>query len=175
MKKWFLFFVLCFVLTGCSVEPESPAAEEPPVESPSVDEIEPTVEAVDKADGLAFLDDLAQCGYTVEQLAAMREILVNVGVTEITDLDIGVVTYGMQSITGLAYKDKVALDEVQIRLNIDHGELYYVHIYCPSYYHENSVTYLSGLEDRRAELYYNTKGGYLKKIDWENRAVVDYK
>ena len=157
--------LICF-LVGCSAGSESSA------ESPVVDESEVPVEK--KVDGLAFLDDLAQHGYTVEQIEDMREILENVGVTEITDLEVGVVTYGMQSITGLAYKDKVSLDEVQIRLNIENGVLYYVHIYCPSYYHENSATYLSGLEDRRAELYYNTKGGYLKKIDWENRAVVDY-
>lgn len=168
MKKVISMALVMCMLAGCGAPSEK--EETTPVQKEQVEE-----ESEPSVDGLAFLDDLAQCGYTAEQLASMREILVNVGVTEITDLEIGVVTYGMQSITGLAYKDKVALDEVQIRLNIDHGELYYVHIYCPSYYHENSATYLSGLEDRRAELYYNTKGGYLKKIDWENRAVVDYK
>ena len=125
---------------------------------------------------LAFLDDFTEYGYTEEQIESMREILLNVGINEITDLEIGAVSYGMQVVKGVAFRyDDIGWDkEVHVQFNIENGVLYFVHIYCPSYGTSNQPTYLSGLEDRRAELYYDTEGGYLKRIDWENKTVVDY-
>lgn len=124
---------------------------------------------------LGFLDDME---YTKEEIEDMRTVLTNVGITEITELEITPVSYGMQVVQGLAYKDTSFLadqnDEVQVMFNIENGVIYLVSIYCPSYYSANKPTYLSGLEDRRADLYYDVEGGYLKKIDWENKAVVDY-
>ena len=146
------------------------------IESPTVSDNE--TEQIVEAAELAFLDDFTEYGYSAEQIAAMRTILVNVGITEISDLEIGNVSYGMQVIKGLAYKDRSfmadANDEVQVQFNIENGAIYLVAIYCPSYYSENQTPYLSGLEDRRADLYYDYEGGYIKKIDWENKAVVDY-
>lgn len=127
---------------------------------------------------LAFLDSFTEYGYSTKQIEDMRTVLLNVGITEITELKIGNVSYGMQVIKGLAYKDTSfmadANDEVQVTFNIENGVIYLVAIYCPSYHSENKPTYLSGLTDRRADLYYDVEGGYLKKIDWENKAVVDY-
>lgn len=127
---------------------------------------------------LEFLDSFTEYGYSTEQIEDMRTVLLNVGITEITELEIGNVSYGMQVIKGLAYKDTSfmadANDEVQVTFNIENGVIYLVSIYCPSYYSENKPTYLSGLTDRRADLYYDVEGGYLKKIDWENKTVVDY-
>lgn len=126
----------------------------------------------DNATVLGFLDDFTEYGYTAEQIEDMRTILTNVGVTELTDLEIGNVSYGMQVVKGVAFSSWPK--EVHIQFNIENGVLYYVHLYCPSYMTENHPTYLQGLEDRRAELYYDAEGGYLKKIDWENKVVVDY-
>lgn len=127
---------------------------------------------------LSFLDDFTEYGYSAEQIEDMRTILINVGITEITELEITPVSYGMQTVKGLAYKDTSFLadqnDEVQVQFNIENGKIYLVMIYCPSYYSENKPTYLSGLTDRRADLYYDVEGGYLKKIDWKNKAVIDY-
>lgn len=127
---------------------------------------------------LEFLDDFTEYGYSEKQIEDMRTVLTNVGITEITELEIGNVVSGMQVIKGLAYKDTSFLadanDEVQVTFCIENGVIYLVTIYCPSYYSANKPTYLSGLTDRRADLYYDVKGGYLKKIDWENKAVVDY-
>ena len=83
----------------------------------------------------------------------------------------------MQVVKGVIYKDTVYQytgKEVQVQFNIENGEIYLDAIYCPSYNTENQPTYLSGLTDRRADLYYDVKGGYLKKIDWEKKAVIDY-
>lgn len=127
---------------------------------------------------LKFLDDFTRYGYTAEQINNMRTILTNVGITEITELEIGNVVSGMQVIKGVAYKDTSFLadanDEVQVTFNIENGVIYLVAIYCPSYHSANKPTYLSGLTNRRADLYYDVEGGYLKKIDWKNKAVVDY-
>lgn len=127
---------------------------------------------------LEFLDDFTEYGYSVDQIEAMRTVLLNVGITEITELEIGNVTNGMQTVKGLAYKDTSfmadANDEVQVTFNIENGVIYLVAIYCPSYYSANKPTYLSGLTNRRADLYYDAEGGYLKKIDWENKTVVNY-
>lgn len=124
---------------------------------------------------LEFLNDLE---YTEEEIEAMRTVLTNVGITEITELEVSDNSYGMQVIKGLAYKDTSFLadanDEVQVMFNIENGAIYLISVYCPSYYSENRQPYLSGLEDRRADLYYDVEGGYLKKIDWENKAVIDY-
>ena len=151
-----------------SVVEESQESEEPTY-GVEMETTEPIV-------ALAFLDDFTEYGYTEEQIESMREILLNVGINEITDLEIGAVSYGMQVVKGVAFRyDDIGWDkEVHVQFNIENGVLYYVHIYCPSYGTSNQPTYLSGLEDRRAELYYDTEGGYLKRIDWENKTVVDY-
>lgn len=165
------FILMClaiYLVFGDSVEVD---------EATTVVETQPVieVEAETEPPVLGFLDELE---YSAEQIDAMRTVLTNVGITEITELEIGVLSHGMQVIQGLAYKDTSFLadqnDEVQVMFNIENGAIYLVTIYCPSYYSENRPTYLSGLEDRRADLYYDVEGGYLKKIDWENKAVVDY-
>jgi len=157
-KILILCCALVFALVGCSDEEVGPQLDTS------------VVEQTETVAVLPFLDELE---YSKEEIEEMRTILVNVGITEITDIEIGAVSYGMQSITGLAYSD--GDKEVQVRFNIENGVLYLVHIYCPSYYTSNQPTYLSGLEDRMADLYYDVDGGYLKKIDWENKTVVDYK
>lgn len=141
--------------------------------------VNPTDKDEEQPKALAFLDDFTEYGYTAEQIGEIRKILVNVGITEITDYEIQDNSVAeIQVVKGLAYKDTSfmadANDEVQVTFNVEKGTLYLVAIYCPSYYSANRPTYLSGLEDRRADLYYDVEGGYLKKIDWENKVVVDY-
>lgn len=170
MLLFAILFVVTMVVGTALTGPEE--ENEVPVEEKVEKEKESDVESDGEINGLSFLDDLTEYGYTANQIADMKAILINVGVTEILKPEIGVATYGMQTISGLAYEDRDKA--VEIQLTIENGVLFYVHIYCPSYYHENQIPYLSGLEDRRAELYYDTKGGYLKKIDWENRIVIDY-
>ena len=126
---------------------------------------------------LSFLDDFTKYGYSQEQIANMKTILTNVGITEVTDLDIGNVVSGMQVVKGVIYKDPVYQytgKEVHVQFNVENGKIYLVSIYCPSYNTSNQPTYLSGLTDRRADLYYDAEGGYLKKIDWDKKVVVDY-
>lgn len=140
-----------------------------------VTEDEPSKE--DKVSVLAFLDNFTEYGYSAEQIEDMRTLLTNVGITEITELEIGNIVSGMQVVKGVIYKDPVYQytgKEVQVQFNIENGKIYLVAIYCPSYNTSNQPTYLSGLTNRRADLYYDVEGGYLKKIDWENKAVVDY-
>ena len=131
---------------------------------------EPVIEISEPEVVLGFLDELE---YSAEQIEAMRTVLTNVGITEITELEIGAVSYGMQTVKGIAFTtgELSTPQEVQVRFNIENGVIYLVSIYCPSYGSGNQTTYLSGLSDRRADLYYD---GYLKKIDWVNKAVVDY-
>lgn len=157
----------CLLIVIGAYYPQS-ESEEPPADI--------TIETTAPIVALPFLDDFTEYGYTEEEIEAMREILVNVGITEITDLETTPVSYGMQVVKGVAFRyDDLGFDkEVHVQFNIENGILYFVHIYCPSYGTSNQPTYLSGLEDRRAELYYDTEGGYLKRIDWENKSVVDY-
>lgn len=172
-------FCLLLVIGAVSSDDESEVVSSSVVAESQVIE-EPTygveMETTEPIVALPFLDDFTEYGYTEEQIESMREILVNVGITEITDLEIGPVSYGMQVVKGIAFRyDDIGWDkEVHVQFNIENGVLYFVHIYCPSYGTSNQPTYLSGLEDRRAELYYDTEGGYLKRIDWENKTVVDY-
>ena len=159
MKKiitLFLALVTIMLLTGCT----------------GVDE--PEKEVTEPGVTLGFLDDLE---YSAEQIEAMRTVLTNVGITEITEPEIGAVSYGMQTVKGIAFTtgEIRTPKEVQVRFNIENGVVYMVSIYCPSYGTSDQPTYLSGLSDRRADLYYDVEGGYLKKIDWVNKAVVDYK
>lgn len=144
----------------------------------AVDDDEKETDAEVTEDGLSFLDDFTQYGYSAKQISAMRTVLTNVGITEITELEITPVSAGMQTVKGLAYKDTSFLadanDEVQVTFNIENGVIYLITVYCPSYHTANKPTYLSGLTNRRADLYYDVEGGYLKKIDWEKKAVVDY-
>lgn len=130
--------------------------------------------AADAAVPLAFLDDFTEHGYTAEQIEAMRTVLMNVGITDIKEPEIEPVVYGMQVVQGVAFEDNFLGKEVRVTFNIENGTIYLVCIYCPNRYTENDTPYLSGLTEHRADLYYDVNGGYLKKIDWENRAVVDY-
>lgn len=162
-KWWFWLIVVCILIGGVLSNSE---------------DLDNTTTNKKQPNQLEFLDDFTEYGYSTKQIEDMRTILLNVGITEITELEIGKVSYGMQVIKGLAYKDTSfmadANDEVQVTFNIENGTIYLVAIYCPSYYSANKPTYLSGLTNRRADLYYDVEGGYLKKIDWENKAVVDY-
>ena len=178
MKKvaWILVCV-ALLLVGCSVDTETPTdTKAPPTEATSKTEtvVNTTAPTEPEPEVLKFLDDLE---YSAEQIEDMRTVLTNVGITEITELEIGVVSYGMQTVKGIAFTtgELRAPKEVQVRFNIENGVIYLVSIYCPSYGTKNQPTYLSGLSDRRADLYYDAEGGYLKKIDWVNKAVVDYK
>lgn len=179
MKKVALILLcVALLLAGCSVYTEDTKAPhtettsktEPPTEA-VVNTTAPTIET--KPEVLGFLDELK---YSAEQIEAMRTVLTNVGITEITELEIGAVSYGMQTVKGVAFTtgELRAPKEVQVRFNIENGVVYMVSIYCPSYGTSKQPTYLSGLSDRRADLYYDAEGGYLKKIDWKNKAVVDY-
>ena len=166
-KWWFWIIVIMAVLWIIGIVIGSPSDNQSDEQQPKQSENQ-----------LDFFDDFTEYGYSTDQIEAMRTLLINVGITEITELEITPVSYGMQTIKGLAYKDTSFLadanDEVQVQINIENGKIYLVAIYCPSYYSENKPTYLSGLVNRRADLYYDVEGGYLKKIDWENKAVVDY-
>ena len=132
-----------------------------------------TVETTEPETVLGFLDELE---YSADQIEGIRTVLTNVGITEITELEIGAVSYGMQVIKGVAFTtgEIRTPKEVRVQFNIENGTIYLVSIYCPSYGTKNQPMYLSGLSDRRADLYYDAEGGYLKKIDWVNKAVVDY-
>ena len=139
---------------------------------------EAVVEETELPKVLPFLDDFTEYGYSSEQIEEIRAILTNVGITEIADVEIQDNSIAdIQTVQGIAFKDTSfggGGKEVQVQFNVEKGKLYLVAIYCPSFMTENQVPYLSGLDDRRADLYYDIEGGYLKKIDWENKAVVDY-
>lgn len=166
-KKWW-FWVIVVIALLLMV----PSNNEETPDKPS------TEEQGEATKRLEFLNDFTEYGYSAKQIEDMRTVLLNVGITEITELEIGNVVSGMQVVKGLAYKDTSfmadANDEVQVTFNIENGVIYLVAIYCPSYYSANKPTYLSGLTNRRADLYYDVEGGYLKKIDWKNKTVVDY-
>ena len=158
--------VVMVMLAGCAeADLESSATIE--------NTTEPVVETTEPGVVLGFLDDLE---YSAEQIEGIRTVLTNIGITEITELEIGAVSYGMQVIKGVAFTtgELRTPQEVRVQFNIENGTIYLVSIYCPSYGTKNQPTYLSGLSDRRADLYYDTEGGYLKKIDWVNQTVVDY-
>ena len=168
MKKIVCVLVaLMFVsmLGGCDYEPRDKESETVQTEPPA------------NSNGLDFLNDFDEYGYSSEQIQNMKTILTNVGISEITELEIEPVVYGMQVVKGTIHKDpdfRYTGQDVQVQFNVENGKIYLVTIYCPSHSTANQPTYLSGLTDRRADLYYDVEGGYLKKIDWENKMVVDY-
>lgn len=161
-KKWWFWLIVAWLSLGLI---SAIFGEDSPDETQKEDAV------------LSFLNDFTEYGYSEEQIKGMKTILVNVGITEITDLEIGNVVSGMQVIKGKIYDDpdyKYTGKEVHATFCIENGKIYLVSIYCPSYNTADQPTYLSGLTDRRADLYYDVKGGYLKKIDWKNKEVIDY-
>ena len=172
-RFWFWFIVICIIIGGVLSNFEEEEKSDDPDATTQTDENEQK----NPEKLLPFLDDFTEYGYSAKQIEDMRTILTNVGITEITDLEVGNVVSGMQVVEGIIYKDPVYQStgkEVQVQFNIENGVIYLVAIYCPSYSAANQPTYLSGLTNRRADLYYDVEGGYLKKIDWESKAVVDY-
>jgi hypothetical protein len=186
MMKVMLLLIACvLLLSGCVIsdikdisDNSVTVAPEQEGSVPPNNTAEPTTEASNDTHPaeLAFLYDFTKYGYSAEQVDSMQTILLNVGITEITELEIGNVSYGMQVIKGLAFTtgELAAPKQVHIQFNIENGAIYLASIYCPSYGTSNQQPYLSGLEDRRADLYYDVDGGYLKKIDWESKTLVDY-
>lgn len=169
MKKLIIaLLVLLMASTACTTA-EGNAEETIELESETENET-----VVDVTVPLAFLDDFAEYGYTDEQIEAMRTVLMNVGINDVKELEIEPVVYGLQVVQGVAFEDNFLGKEVRVTFNIENGVIYLVCIYCPNRYTESDTPYLSGLTERRADLYYDVNGGYLKKIDWENKAVVDY-
>lgn len=175
MRKMYAgLLIVTLLLTGCAGSHEIEMSPEPPVRESKVVETTETVVETTEAAVLVDLSFLDGSGYTDEQITGMQELLMNVGITEVADPEVGKVNNGLQTIKGVAYKAKGERDEVVVRITIQDGVIFYVNIYCPAYYNEYQSDCLDGLTDRRAELYYDVEGGYLKKIDWENMIVVDY-
>ena len=170
---WVIVTVVFFLVGGFLIQKEErepkPTGEIPQTST----EHEIQTLASSKLEMLGLLDDL---GYREDEVAVMKEILVNVGITEVLEPKVSDNGYDIQVIQGLAYTDGglATPKEVHVQINIEKGQIYLVCIYCPSYGTSNQVPYLKGLIDRRADLYYDVEGGYIKRIDWGNRSVVDY-
>ena len=79
--------------------------------------VEPEAKTTEPGVGLGFLDDLE---YSAEQIDDIRTVLTNVGITEITELEIGAVSYGMQVIKGVAFTtgEIRTPKEVRVQFNI---------------------------------------------------------
>lgn len=127
-------------------------------------ESETTVEVEQKT---TFLDYFTEYGYTEEQIQGMKTVLLNIGIEDITELEIEPVVYGMQVIQGKVYNEN--RKDVDVQVNIENGVIYLVTIRC-----SNTWTALKGLVDERADLYYDVDGGYVRKIDWNSNTVVEY-
>lgn len=155
-----MFFLLCTCVaigsadTGTTDETEN--------------ETETTVETEVAAEQQPmFLDGFAEYGYTEEQIREMRTVLLNVGITDITEPEIEPVVYGMQVIQGKVYNEN--RKDVDVQVNIENGVIYLITVRC-----SNTWTALKGLVDERADLYYDVDGGYVRKIDWNSNTVVEY-
>ena len=122
------------------------------------------------------LNVLSKYNLSMDEISDIKNVLVNVGIIDIWDIEIRDNGYGTQVVKGVIYKDSPMKmsKEVQVQFNVENGKIYLISIYCPSYGSDGQPTYLSGLDNRRADLFYDVEGGYLKRIDWEKKAVIDY-
>lgn len=155
-KKWW-FWVIA-VMVGISFLPSEGDTEGVDGTEGAETQPEETVPAP-----LTFLDGFKEYGYTVEQIQEMKTLLLNVGITDITELEIQPVVGGMQVIRGKVYNKN--RKDIDVQVNIENGAIYLVMIQCT-----NIWTALENAYDETIDLYYEE---YLKKIDWDNNTVVD--
>lgn len=155
-QRWWFWVIVVFLGIGFFPSEKDAESETKIQDAETISE-----EAVSAS--LTFFDSFTEYGYTVDQIAEMKTILLNVGITEITELDIQPVVGGIQVIRGKVHNENKK--DIDVQVNIENGAIYLVMIQCT-----NIWTALENAYDETVDLYYEE---YIKKIDWDNNTVVD--
>ena len=157
MKKLLLISVviLMFVFTGCgdkSVETET-------VDTPT------DWETVFSANG-----------FTSEEISSYKEILTNVGITDYHDVEV-FENGRMHIVRGKIYDSK----QLQVNVTLEERQIIFVELAgIPTDKTEAYINWRGNLKFRTVaskksvDLYYDMDGGYVAKLDWENKMITPY-
>lgn len=114
-------------------------------------------------------------GFTSEEIASYKEILTNVGITDYHNVEV-FENGRMHIVKGKVYDS----EKCSLRLTLEDRKIIVVCLNIPS---ETSTPYINwrgALKFRHEpswdniDLYYDVDGGYVAKLDWENKMITPY-
>lgn len=115
-------------------------------------------------------------GFTSEEISSYKEILTNVGITDFHDVE--VFENGIMHIVRGKIFDS---DILQLNVTLENREIIFIDLAgIPADKTEAYINWRGKLDfktvqtKKSIDLYYDTKGGYLAKLDWENKLITPY-
>lgn len=115
-------------------------------------------------------------GFTPEEIASYKEILTNVGITDYHDVDV-IENGRMHIVRGKIYDD----ERLQLNVTLEDRKIIVVMLAgIPAEKSEAYINWRGMLKFRTVgttktiDLYYDVDGGYVAKLDWENKAITPY-
>lgn len=118
----------------------------------------------------------ALAGFTKDEIADCKEILKNVGITDYHDVDI-IENGNMHIVRGEVF----SAENWQLNVTLENRKIIYVCLAgIPDEKTEAYINWLGNLKFRKVgttrsvDLYSDTQGGYLAKLDWDNKVIGAY-
>lgn len=115
-------------------------------------------------------------GFTENEISKYNEILNNVGVTDYHDVE--VIENGIMHIIRGKIFDS---DVLQLNITLEKREIIYIELAgIPAEKTETYINWRGKIKfktvgtKKSVDLYYDTEGGYIAKLDWENKTVVPF-
>lgn len=123
-----------------------------------------------------WMTDFSEKGFTQEEIMQYKDILTNVGITDYHDIDI-LENGRMHIIRGKIFDS----DKLQLNVTLEDRKIIVVTLAgIPDYDYKPYITIFGNLKFRKVntttevDLYYDVDGGYVAKLDWENKEVIPY-
>lgn len=115
-------------------------------------------------------------GFTSEEISSYKEILTNVGITDYHDIDV-IENGRMHIVRGKIYDSK----NLQLNITLEDRKIILVELAgIPTDKTEAYINWRGKLKFKKVgtkksiDLYYDMDGGYVAKIDWENKIITPY-
>lgn len=145
---------LIFVITGCGSKPVKTEKIAPPTDWESV---------------------FGENGFTPEEIASYKEILNNVGITDYHDVEV-FENGRMHIVKGKIFDS----EKCSVHLTLEDRKIIVVRLSIPSETATPYINWRGALKFKREaswdniDLYYDIEGGYVAKLDWENKMISPY-
>ena len=120
-------------------------------------------------------DVFSEKGFTEEEISSYEEILTNVGITDYHDVEV-IENGRMHIVKGKIFDS----DKCSLGITLEDRKIIVVSLNIPSETSKPYINWRGALKFRHEaswdniDLYYDVDGGYVAKLDWENKMVSPY-
>lgn len=115
-------------------------------------------------------------GFTPDEILSYKEILTNVGITDFHNVD--VIENGIMHIIRGKIFDS---DVLQLNMTLENREIIFIELAgIPAEKTEAYINWRGKIKfktvgtKKSVDLYYDIEGGYIAKLDWENKTVISF-